>query len=196
MKKSLVILMILAALLVFPLVAFGKSSKGFDTYLHKGDLAVSAGVGLGYLASITLYPGVEYFVYQTKATDIFPLTFGVSGKGFLNFYSNTDIYGDKYGWFAFGVGAFGTVHWGLKGADIDIPDFLRKFDLYWGLGLIFSHFKTTGTWSGVTYTLKEGGIGISSYGGFNYFINDNLAIFLEGNYWSYGGGAIGIYYKL
>jgi len=179
MRKSIVVLMILAVLVIFPLLAFGKSTKSVDFYLHKGDLAVMAGIGLSYHGSITIYPGAEYFVYV------------------LNFYSSTDSAGDKYGWFAYGLGGFGTVHWGLKGANLDIPDFLKKVDIYWGLGLVYTHFKLTGDWASLNPYVDTGGaIGIASYGGFNYFLTDNLAIFLEGNYWSYAGGTIGIYYKL
>jgi len=197
MRKSIVVLMILAVLVIFPLLAFGKSTKSVDFYLHKGDLAVMAGIGLSYHGSITIYPGAEYFVYETKITDFLPLQFGVAGKGFLNFYSSTDSAGDKYGWFAYGLGGFGTVHWGLKGANLDIPDFLKKVDIYWGLGLVYTHFKLTGDWASLNPYVDTGGaIGIASYGGFNYFLTDNLAIFLEGNYWSYAGGTIGIYYKL
>jgi len=196
MRKSIIVFMILAMLVVFPLLAFGKSSKSFDSYLHKGDFAVLAGVGLGYYGSITVYPGVEYLVYETKIADFLPLEFGVSGRGFLNFYSHSDTWG-TYGWTAFGAGGFGTVHWGLKGANIDVPNFLKKIDIYWGIGLTYSSFKYTGDWASLSPYVNSGGaIGIATYGGFNYFINNHLAVFLEGNYWSYGGGTLGIYYKL
>ena len=53
-KRGIIVFMVVAMLVVFPLLAFGKSSKSFDSYLHKGNLAVMAGIGLGYYGSITV----------------------------------------------------------------------------------------------------------------------------------------------
>ncbi len=201
MKKSIVVFMILAVLVVFPIVAFGKSSKAKSVkpageYLHKGDLAVLGGIGLGYYGSVTIYPGAEYMVYETDLTDFLPIRVGVAGRGFLNFYSYTDAWG-TYGWTAFGLGAFGTFHYAFKSKELNLPKFFDRLDFYVGLGLAYSNFKLTGDWGILNpYVSSGGAFGFASYGGFNYFITNNIAVFLEGNYWSYAGGTIGVYFKL
>jgi hypothetical protein len=112
-----------------------------------------------------------------------PLTFGVAAKGSINIYSSF--------WTAYGGGVLGTVHLGFRG--LDIPEWLQNFDVYVSLGLAISFFNYTSVPSGFGDDLY---FGFATADGVAYFINEKFAVYAEGNYWAYGGGAtVGVLYK-
>jgi hypothetical protein len=116
---------------------------------------------------------------------IAPLDFGVAAKGLFGF--STGYFGSSYT--HLGVGAFGTVHWGLRGMDWDL-DFLDPVDVWLGIGLAVSAHLPAASWGG------GGPINFATVAGVNYFLNDRFALMLAGSYWGYGGGYVGVLYKL
>ncbi len=185
MKKVLLGLVVACALLAVPMAASAQATS-WDSHFKSGDLSLSVGVGLGYGLSVAIYPGVEFTFAEWRIGDTVPLAFGGAVKGMVNFYPGF--------WTAFGGGGFGTVHLGLKG--LDLPDFLQRFDFYWGIGVALSYFSWTGTYGGL-FGGSNVNFGFATMGGTNYFITDGIAIYLEGNYWAYyGGGALGVLFKL
>jgi hypothetical protein len=180
MKKRLVAL-VLALALVVPFAALAD-----ETYYQPGNLVPSIGVGAGFGWGFTVsaYPGLELMVAKWKIADVIPLDFGVAVKGLLGF--STGYFGSSYT--HLGVGAFGTVHWGLRGMSWDL-NFLDPVDLWWGIGIAASAHLPADTW---TY----GWLNFATVGGVNYFLNDRFALMLAGSYWGYGGGYVGVLYKL
>jgi hypothetical protein len=170
MKKLAAVLAVVVLALAIPSAAFA-----WDGQVHKGDFAVFAGAGFGYGFSIV--PGVEYAFADFKLGDVFPLAIGGVVKGSINFYPSY--------WTAYGVGALVSAHVGFKG--LDIPDFLQKFDVYASAGVAFSFFSYSGTLAG--WDAKDTYFGFATADGVSYYFNDKWAIYLEGNYWAYGGGA-------
>jgi len=180
MKKWVLALVVGTLLLAIPASVFAQNVN-WDGNYKKGDFAVFGGVGFGYGFSIV--PGVELSLAEWKVGDVVPLTFGVAAKGSINIYSSF--------WTAYGLGALATVHLGFRG--LDIPEWMQNFDVYVSLGLGVSFFN---------YTAVPSGFGDDFYFGFAtadgvaYFINEKLAVYAEGNYWAYGGGAtLGVLYK-
>jgi len=181
MKKLVLGLVVAALLLMIPAAAFSQNVDWEGNY-EKGDFSVFAGIGIGYGFSIV--PGVELAFAEWKVGDVLPLTFGAALKGSINIYSSY--------WTAFGVGGLATVHLGFKG--LDIPEFLQKFDVYASLGVGVSFFNYTGVYAG--WDQRDVYFGIATADGVAYFISDKFAVYAEGNYWAYGGGAtIGALYK-
>lgn len=192
MKKFVILLVILSMLFLFSSGAFAEGST-IESVYDPGDFTVSGSVGFGYGFSLAIYPGAEFFIAQTRVGDVLPLDFGVAARGFFNTYS-TSNYGYDWGWTAFGLGAFGTVHLSFQEFDIDFKG-LDNLDFYIGLGLKFDSFTYTGDYASY-YDESYAGIGFASIAGVNYYLNNNWALVLEGNYWgNYGGGLIGILYK-
>jgi hypothetical protein len=185
MKRWTVVLLTGLACLAMPLAAEAQEAgvAGVDVpQFQTGELTLSAGAGFGVGFSIALYPGVEYPLAQVQITDAFPLSFGVAARGLLNFFS---------GGTAFGLGGFGTVHFAFRTLDMD-TNALDPVDVYLGIGLVFNSVD----YSGTEFDPRDG-LGFATIGGISYFINDSLAFFLEGNYWSwYGGATIGVLYQL
>ena len=193
MKKLIRVLVI--GLLLLPMTGLAAEGETWDSLYAPKDIALSVGIGFGYGFSLVAYPGVEFLVHEFVISETVPLEFGVAAKGFVNWFNENDIWGD-YGWLAFGGGGFGTVHFTFRGSDLDIPPFLEKVDFYSALGLVFTYFTYTGDW-GTLSKYADTGLGFASYGGVSYFLKENLAIYAEGNYWGYGGGAtIGALLKL
>jgi hypothetical protein len=172
----------LVALLLVPGALFAQNVN-WDGWWHKGDMAANAGVGFaggGWGWGFAVYPGFEFEVADWKIADTVPLSLGVSARGMIGI---SDYYGT-----AFGAGPFVAAHMGFKG--LDIPEFFQKLDLYVALGLAVS-FGGDLDFYGVSP------VGFASYDGISYFVNDKVAIYLEGNYWGYYGGAtLGVLFKL
>ena len=181
MKKLALGLVLAVLLLAIPATAF---AQGVDWYGHfeKGNLSAGAGVGIGwgwYGYGLSLYPSVEYTIADWRIGDTVPLALGVAGRGLVGF---SNYYGT-----VFGVGPYVTFHVGFRG--LDIPEFFQKFDVYTGLGLAV-------TFGGNLSAFGVSPVGFSSYGGFNYFVNEKFALYLEGNYWGYyGGSTVGVLFK-
>jgi len=189
MKRKVIVLIALVLVLALPALSFADSNDvKWDSYLKPGNIVVSAGIGLGWGLSVAIYPGVEVIMAQIKLADVVPLQFGAAVKGMIN----------PYGWAGYsglflGAGGFATAHLSFKGLDLPF-DYLDKLDYYLGLGFSVN-FDTGGYFS--DYYNSGINIGFASYSGLSYFLNDNLAIYLEGNYWAYyGGGTVGVIFKL
>lgn len=172
-------------------LAFAQDAK-LEPLMAPGDLAVTAGVGYGFLwGGIDVSGGVELVIGQFMLGDTLPLTYGVAAKA--TYYRWNYAYSDWH-YSYLGAGAFGTLHFGLK--DVALPDglgFLANTDWYIGLGAGFYMYNDT--W----YTSDSGfRIGLRSVGGVSYFFSPNFAINFEGGYYGYGsgGGLIGLLFKL
>jgi hypothetical protein len=186
MRKVMVLALVLCCFVGFA------SADGLEPLMAPGDLAVSAGVGYGFLwGAIDVAGGVEYMLGQFKIADTIPLTYGAAAKAsYYSWNGGTTDWHDAY----LGGGAFATLHLGLK--DLSLPDnlgFLENVDTYIGLGVGF--YSWTSGWTGSTSS--EFKLGIRSTGGVNYFITPKIAIVTEGGYYGYySSGLLGILFKL
>lgn len=179
-----------AAALLWLLPHAGLSAQVWDSHYAPKDFSVAAALGFLYFGeglSLGAYPGAELILHEFVISEEVPLEVGVAARGIFNLYRENEPWGD-YGWLAFGGGGFGTAHFSFRGSDLVIPPFLESMDFYAALGLTFTYFTFTGNW-GTLGKYADTGIGFACYGGVSYFLKENLAVFLEGTYWDFGGGA-------
>ncbi len=171
---------------------------GFEPLMAPGDLAVTAGIGYGFFwGAIDVSGGVELMLGKFMIGDTIPLTYGVAGKAVYYSYSWDSWGGYSYKDVYLGAGVFGTLHLGLKEADLpDGLDFMNNTDWYVGLGAGF--YSYTYTWDYDSTNDTSFKVGLRSVGGVNYFFTPNFAINVEGGYYGYGsgGGLIGLLFKL
>lgn len=165
MKKYLVLAVAFLSIgsLVFAAPKKAKASEGGLTpWVDKGDFIANVGIGWGGLSG-----GVELDFARIDIAKVVPVTFGAAARGFLD-------PGLFYSWspFTFGVGGFGTAHFGFK--EINLPDgfgWFSNVDAYAGLGVGFA-----------SATNYKPGFGISTFEGVSYYFNDNLALGFEYGY--------------
>ena len=161
-------------------------TANWSSYFQAGDTSVSLGVGFGaapLVSSVAAYPGFEQTIMDFKIAETVPLSVGVAAKGVANIYG-----GSGYAGINIGAGLFVPFHFSLRG--LDIP-FFNRLDIYLAPG-IGMNFDLGNYW--LSNPMR---FGFVSYDGFNYFVNDSFAIFVEGTYWDYyGGAAIGVLLKL
>ncbi len=169
MRKYLLAFCVLLLIFVIPLAA-DESAAEIQPLVDKGSLIATAGLGWGGLSG-----GLEWDFAGIRVGGFLPFTFGAAARAFIDpgiFYT---VLGSGI---SYGIGAFGTVHFGLKA--LTMPDGFTWFsntDWYAGLGI---GFAGTG-YSGSDYTVRPG-IGISTFEGVNYFLNGRFAINLEYGY--------------
>lgn len=183
-------------MLVFSSAAFAqeKSEKEAAKVDYRpGNLNISGSVGFGYGFSLTLYPGIELFLAESELDDGIHLDFGLAGKGLYNHYSYGYTTGD-WGWTSYAAGAFGTAHISFLNFD-DMFDYLSRMDFYGGIGLVYNYFDYFGPYDSYSY-LDYSGLRLATVGGTNFYLTDRIAIIVEGVYWGYSGGTVGILYKM
>ncbi|PKL09972.1 MAG: hypothetical protein CVV51_01040 [Spirochaetae bacterium HGW-Spirochaetae-7] len=189
MKRFLAVLVILFA----ATFAFAQG-KGFEPLMAPGDLAVSAGVGYGFFyGAVDVSGGVELMLGKFMLGDTLPLTYGVAGKASYYKYNYGGWGGGDYYYSFLGAGGFGTLHLGLKAADLpDGLEFMNNTDWYIGVGAGFYSYHYS-----YYSDYNEFRVGLRTVGGVNYFLTPNFAINVEGGYYGgWGGGLIGVTFKL
>jgi opacity protein-like surface antigen len=175
MKKVCIVLFALVCLAGFAFAADKTSStsapaKAVAPLVDKGNLLANVGIGWGGLSG-----GVEYEFARIDIGGTIPLSFGAAARAFVDpglFYS--------WSTFAFGAGAFGTAHFSWKSVFPDVT-FVNKLDTYAGLGVGFASATLSSAYSGTSFTMKPG-VGISTFEGTSYYLNDKLAINFEYGY--------------
>jgi hypothetical protein len=160
MKKVLIILLALILASGFAFAQDKASSVALTPYVDKGELLANVGIGWGGISG-----GVEFTFYRLDIGGILPLTFGAAGRAAIDpgFFSAD--------WFILSAGGFATAHVGFK--ELSLPSgltFLSNVDSYLGLGLGFA------SGSSDYYSDISPGIGISTFAGAAYYLNDKLAI--------------------
>ena len=172
-KIAMVACMMIVAILS-PLLAQNVTN---EVHTEPGEMHALGGIGFGW-RGIGVSGGIEY-ILQKFSIPNFPLSMGVMAIAGMDFGRGFDL----------SASAMATLHWGMK-AYKDFPEFIRNFDWYIGLGLGVGIVSTFG-------------FGVSTGGGFSYYVNDKLAIDLHSYYINYfvGGGSgfsetIGIRYAL
>jgi hypothetical protein len=197
MRRKFALVLILAMISGF---VFAKDIS-IDSLTNPGNLLATAGVGWGGVSG-----GAEFMLAQIKIGDVIPITFGAGARAFVD----PGIFYSYFSSFTFGAGGFGTAHVGFK--KLQLPgglSWLSNCDAYVGLGLGFASAAANTSYKSYTFSP---GIGISTFEGASYYLNDKLAITAEYGYigrvtytysaFNYSGGwplyysTIGVSFKL
>jgi hypothetical protein len=167
MKKSVVVILSLLCIAGMVFAADKAASTSMQPYVDKGNILANVGIGWGGLGG-----GAEYEIVRFDIANVVPVVVGAGVRvaldpGILSTYSS----------FTFGGGALATCHVELTG--LNVPDWVKKLDLSFGLGLGVATGTPSGYYSG--YTAKPG-IGLASFEGLTYFFSKNLGVILENGY--------------
>ena len=158
----------------------------WDSVYHPGNVCVIAAGGVGFAFSLAACSGIEVIVASVKADDYIPFDFGIMAMGMYNWFSRNQD-GRRFGWNAFGGGAFATVHLTFDNLEAHSTPFLEGFDFYTGFGAVYTYLDFTGE-----YTTSEppgfGGVGLATLLGFNYYLAKWFALRVELASWSFTGG--------
>lgn len=182
--RRFVVLVAIAATIGGFAFADDLDTKNWDSYFKNGDTSASlgVGVGLGSTFSLVAYPGFEMDVFDTKVGDVFPMAVGVAAKGMIGLHMG------NYNALVIGAGAFVPFHFSLKGLNVDI---LNRLDFYVAPGVALSFALGDVGWHSSVQ------LGFGDYAGINYFVSDEMAVYVEQVYWGYyWGGSVGVTLKL
>ncbi len=186
MRKKILVVMLIVGMFMIPALSFaGSDDVNWDSYLRPGNFIMQAGVGWGWgwnawYSGFGVYGGAEMIMAEYKIADIIPLEFGAAAKGAVTF-----------GVFGMGInaGALATAHLSFKGLNLPF-DYLDNLDVYIGLGLGMTLDMSS-------YATVPFQLGLASSSGASYFLNDNLAIYLEETYFAnFWASSLGVLLKL
>ena len=129
----------------------------------------------------SLIPSAELVMGDFSIGEYLPFAWGVSARGLFGFYSGYySVYYSSYNAaVTFGIGAFATLHMGIR--NTPIPP-LNHLEWYGGFGI---------KWDSVEY-FEYTPLGFSGYSGFKYWFNDNFGAVVDYSYWGASGTSIGI----
>ena len=197
--KRFIVFTIILLVLTFTISAEAKDSW-WGSYYMPGNLALKGALGFEQstgstdIMAFSVYPEAEIFLYKPHFGGISPMDFGIASRNHIGIgFSESNLDSN----IAAGLGVFGTFHFGFRGIGSYFTEFqdtpsnffsqLNRFDYFFEAGAVFDL---------MTYD-SSGMIGFGMTSGINYFINDNLAVTLEGNWWhGFAGGGIGFVFKI
>ncbi|MCK4515290.1 MAG: hypothetical protein KAU31_08535 [Spirochaetaceae bacterium] len=189
-------LLVVTLLFAVGAVGFSQESTGWwGSYYMPGNTAFSADVGLGFNngLALDLSPGAEVIVAKFRPGDLFAIDLGVGAKGLVSFWRSSAA--QTHGYLAFGGGPFVGAHFGFRGLDFSFSEYLERLDVFTAIGLNYLVYGPTGNWTG--FTQPSSGLKFATYGGFNYFLTDNIAVSLSGSYWQdWSSTTVGVMLKL
>ncbi len=177
----------------------GEKDSWWGSYYMPGNFAVKGAIGLETSSdstnSFSFYPEAELIILKPSMWGFSPVDLGVAVRGHIGLgFSDTTLDSNL----SAGIGVLGTFHFGFKGVGSYFTDFedsptgffsqLSRFDYFFGMGPVFDF---------ISYNDGSDMIGLGVTSGVNYFVNENLAVTLEGNWWNgFAGGGIGLVYKI
>ena len=196
MKRIAAVIIII---LIFTTTVYsGEKDSWWGSYYMPGNFAVKGAIGLeassNSTKSFSVYPEAEIILFKPNMWGFSPVDLGIAVRGHIGLgFSDTTLDSNL----SAGVGVFGTFHFGFRGVGSYFTEFedsptgffsqLSRFDYFFGMGPVFDF---------MTYDDGSEMIGLGMTSGVNYFVNDNLAVTIEGNLWNgFAGGGIGFVYK-
>lgn len=189
-------LLVVGLLFAVGTVGISQESTGWwGSYYMPGNTAFSADVGVGFNNGIALdlSPGAEVIVTKIRPGDLFAIDIGVGAKGLLSFWRSSAA--QTHGYVAFGGGPFVGAHFGFRGLDFSFSEYLERLDVFTAIGLNYLVYGPTGDWTG--FTSPSSGLKFGTFGGFNYFLTDSIAVSFTGAYWSdWSSTTVGVTLKL
>jgi hypothetical protein len=144
------------------------SSSSMVPNIDKGSFTADLGIGYGGLSG-----GVEYQFARFDIANIVPVTIGAGARAVVD----PGIFNSSFSTFSLGVGGLVTSHWEYLAPSA--PDWVKKLDFGFGLGVGFATATPAAYYSSYTVTP---GIGLATFESLSYFISKNLAVTFEYGY--------------
>lgn len=187
MKKAFPFLCLALLALAAPFAAFGEQEVWWGSNYMPGNLVVAADVSIDTVASafpgVAVYPEAEYIIFKPYIGDMSPFDLGAAVRGRIGFVFDPDADSPL----AIGLGAFATVHWGLKGLGFIAPEIVDNLEVFSELGIAFDvtrHYTT------------DRRVGFASKSGIAFHLNNVIAIKAGYTNWVSSNGAfIGAHLK-
>ena len=143
--------------------------------------------GLSYGFSLAAFPSVELIVYSMKIDDYLPIDFGLSVRGLITRYDNSDSTSPA-GWLHIGIGPVATAHISFNNLEAHSLPFMENFDFYVAVGPVYDIISYTGTYATTPPPIPSNGIGVTTAGGVKYYFTDWLAVHAELFNWTFSSG--------
>jgi hypothetical protein len=190
------VLLTVALLLAVCVTGFSEDESGWwGSYYMPGNVAFSAEVGLGFPGDglvLEVAPAAEFILTKWRPGNLFAVDIGAGAKGVLGFYGSASL--PAHGYLAFGGGPVVSAHFGFRGLDFTLSEYLERLDMYTAVGLGYLGYAFTGDWVG--FSQPNPGLKFISFGGFRYFLTDSLAVSFSASHWSNWSSTIGVTLKL
>ena len=151
----------------------------WGSYYSEGNFIPSAGISYDTGTAgpqLALIPGAEIILYKVAFDELAFIDVGAAVKGRIGIPIST------LSSFTAGAGAYGTVHFGFRGLDIPMTEYIGNIDAYAGIGLKFDFIP-----SSVTDAL-----GFAYVAGVNYFLSDDLAVGAFTGSWGTQSAIVGV----
>jgi hypothetical protein len=183
-RISVRLLLAVALLLSVCITSFSEEDAGWwGSYYMPGNTVLSVDVGLGFPGdglALDVSPAAEIILTKWRPGDLFAVDIGAGAKGLVSFWGSSTL--PAHGYIAFGGGATVGAHFGFRGFDFSLSEYLERLDLYTAIGLGYIGYAPTGDWAG--FSQPNPGLKFLSFGGLRYFLTDSLAVSFAGSYWS------------
>jgi len=181
MKKIfylITILMILSAAFVFADDVYWGSMYSEGNLTLGGDLSYEAGI---YGSQLALYPAADMIFLKPVIEGLGFFDIGAAVKGRIGIPLSPST------GFSVGVGALGSLHFGLRGLELPGAEYFERLDLFAEVGVKFDLIPAN----------PADILGLALSSGVNYFIDDGLAVGAAYTNWgSFGGGGASIFIRL
>lgn len=185
MKKLIIVMLLLCV----GLITFGQEDIVWGSYYEPGNVLLEVeGVSEfnDYIWGLGAVGSAELILAKPQIEGAAPFDFGLlaavrAGMGFSDWYSEKSALG-------LGVGAMGTVHFGLRGILPREYKYLETIDMYLAMGLCYDIMQYQDP--------EDFNLGFAARFGVNYFINDSIAVSVSTSYWEeFTGFTLGIQLK-
>ena len=173
MKKCIVFVVLISSVIGF-IMADSEESIGWGSYYMPGNIILGIDAGYAFdgldtsTSAIGLYPKAEFIITKFRPGNLFPLDLGIQAVVGIHLGL-----GGTVTEFAAGAGALLTLHFGFRGLDLGMGDFLDSLDLYSAVGAKYDFLTPAAT----------GAFGFAWASGINYYLSDSLAIGLGSRGW-------------
>lgn len=178
MKKFLLALLIISV--AMSASVFAEEEIWWGSNYMPGNLILEADLAVeqaGESIAALVYPEVEYILHKPYFSGISPLDIGAAVRARIGLAVNPDAADNLL---AVGVGAFGTLHFGLKGLEFLVPEIIDNTEVFVELGLGINILKHRDADFPVVFASKSG---------VAYHLNKVIAVKAGYTNWGRDGGA-------
>jgi len=200
--KQIITIIIVLFIFMFPLYANEYTEVWWGSNYMPGNVSFEGSIGYeggalsggGDITALTLIPEAEIIFFKPFFGEISPVDFGAAVRGHIGFgFSDYTLDSSL----SAGIGILGTFHFGFRGIGSHFTDYNDSPSSLFSQLNKFDYFAQAGIAIDLLSYDDRSMIGFAGATGFNYYMNENLALTLTGTIWNgMYGGSIGATYKI